>query len=96
MLKTKFHSFERTDKVKCAQLFYRKKSKLERMQDIRDTTKEKLYQQQGLESLEIRGWFRKLCFFLEFAKLNFPVIYNIIPQEISTYITKNMDIQFFF
>ena len=45
MLQTKFQSFERTDTVKCAQLFYRKKSKLERMQDIRDTTKEKLYQQ---------------------------------------------------
>ena len=30
---------------------------------IRGTSKEKIYEELGLESLESRRWFRKLCFF---------------------------------
>ena len=31
----------------------------------RGTSKEKIYQEFGLESLESRRWFRKLCFFFK-------------------------------
>ena len=30
---------------------------------IRDTSREKLYQELGLESLRLRRWYRKLCLF---------------------------------
>ena len=30
---------------------------------IRGTSKEKIYQELGLESLQLHSWYRKLCFF---------------------------------
>ena len=35
---------------------------------IRSTSREKLYQEQGLESLRKRRWYRKLCYFLKIFK----------------------------
>ena len=35
---------------------------------IRGTSKEKLYEELGLESLQLRCWFRKLCFFRKISK----------------------------
>ena len=59
---------------------------------IRGTSKEKLYQELGLESLWNRQWFRKLCSFLKNFKYKSPgYLYSIIPQDISPYITKNID-----
>ena len=49
---------------------------------IRGTSKEKLYQELGLESLVNRRWFRKLCFFLKIFKNNSPrYLYRIIHGE---------------
>ena len=39
---------------------------------IRGTLKEKIYQELGLESLESRRWFRKLCFFFKILKNKSP------------------------
>ena len=44
---------------------------------IRGSSKEKLYQELGLESLELRRWFRKLCIF-----------YKIIKNESPNYLSK--------
>ena len=41
---------------------------------IRGTLKEKLYQELGLESLQQRRWFRKLCTFYKIYKVNLRVI----------------------
>ena len=35
---------------------------------IRGTSKEKLYQELGLESLRLRLWYRKLSFFIKYLK----------------------------
>ena len=35
---------------------------------IRDTSREKVYQELGLESLRKRQWYRKLCYFLKTFK----------------------------
>ena len=35
---------------------------------IRGTSKEKLYQELGLESLQLRHWYRKLCLFGKILK----------------------------
>ena len=56
------------------------------------TSKEKLYQELGLESLENRPWFRKLCvFFKNFKSKSLDYLYNIIPQRTSPYITRNIE-----
>ena len=39
---------------------------------IRGTSKEQIYQELGLESLETRRWIRKLCFFLKILKNKSP------------------------
>ena len=59
---------------------------------ILGTSKEKIYQKLGLESLETRRWFRKLCFFFEILKNKSPdYLFKIIPQRRSSYITRNSD-----
>ena len=40
---------------------------------IRGSSREKLYQELGLESLKSRRWYRKLCLFLELKKINIPL-----------------------
>ena len=59
---------------------------------IRGTLKEKLYKELGLESLENRRWFRDVCPFSEILKNKSPdYLYNIFPQRISSYITRNIE-----
>ena len=59
---------------------------------IRSTSKEKLYQELGLESLQLRRWFRKLCFFYKIYKNNQPsYLSNIVPQRSSVFNTRNVD-----
>ena len=48
---------------------------------IRGTSKEKIYQELGLESLQIRRWYRKLCLFYKIYKDQYPsYLDNIIPR----------------
>ena len=55
-------------------------------------SKEKIYQELGLESLESRRWFRKLCFFFRILKNKSPdYLIRLIPQRSSSYITRNSD-----
>ena len=45
---------------------------------IRGTSKEKLYQEVDLESLQQRWWFRKLCYFFKITKNQFPPYFYLI------------------
>ena len=57
---------------------------------IRDTSSEKLYQELGLESLQQRRWYRKLCPFLKIIKEKSPdYLFNIIPKNNSNHRTRN-------
>ena len=40
---------------------------------IRGSSREKLYQELGLESLKSRRWYRKLCLFFKLKKKTFPL-----------------------
>ena len=57
---------------------------------IRRTSKEKLYDELGLETLEKRRWYRKLCCFFKIFRYKCPkYLFNIIPTSVSTYNTRN-------
>ena len=59
---------------------------------IRGSSREKLYQELGLESLQQRRWYRKLCYFFKLTKNKFPkYLFNYIPTVRSTYRTRNID-----
>ena len=56
------------------------------------SSREKLYQELGLESLQQRRWYRKLCYFFKRTKNKSPkYLFNYIPTVRSTYRTRNID-----
>ena len=49
---------------------------------IKGTSQIKLYNELGLESLEFRWWFGKLCLFYKIKKTYLPeYLFNMIPQS---------------
>ena len=59
---------------------------------IRGSSRDKLYHELGLESLQCRHGYRKLCLFYKIFKENKPVyLFNIIPTKNSSYNTRNSD-----
>ena len=59
---------------------------------IRGSPREKIYQELGLESLQRRCWYIKLCLFCKILKENKPVyLFNLIPTKKSNYNTRNTD-----
>ena len=59
---------------------------------IKGTSKEKLYNELGLESLQYRRWYRKLCHFYKYYILKQPkYLFDIIPINPSNYSTRNTD-----
>ena len=57
---------------------------------IRGSSREKLYQGLGLESLNSRRWYRKLCLFFKLKKNKHPsYLFDIIPKVLSTRTTRN-------
>ena len=57
---------------------------------IRGTSTEKLYNELGLETLEKRRWYRKLCCFYKVYKSHSPkYLFNIIPVTVSIYNTRS-------
>ena len=59
---------------------------------IRGTSRAKLYQELGLESLQERRWYRKLCYFLKIFKGQSPdYLFNILPSIKRTYNTRIVD-----
>ena len=56
------------------------------------TSREKLYNELGLESLHARRWYRKLCYFYKFYVFKQPeYLFNLIPVRTSNYRTRNTD-----
>ena len=56
---------------------------------IRGSSKEKLYQELGLETLQQRRWYRKLCCFYKILKSQSPkYLYSIIPIHNMSYRTR--------
>ena len=64
---------------------------------IRCTLREKLYEELGLESLQLRRWFRKLsCFYKLFRSEHPRYLFKLISSRSSSYITRNIhNIPFF-
>ena len=59
---------------------------------IRGTSTEKLYNELGLETLEKRRWYRKLCCFYKFCRSHSPkYLFKIIPVALSRYNTRNIN-----
>ena len=57
---------------------------------IRGSSREKLYQELGLESLKSRRWYRKLCLFFKLIKNKHPsYLFDMIPKVLSTRTTRN-------
>ena len=57
---------------------------------IRGSSREKLYQELGLESLKSRRWYRKLCLFFKLKKNKHPsYLFDMIPKVLSTRTTRN-------
>ena len=51
---------------------------------IRGTSREKLYNELGFESLHARRWYRKLCYFYKFYVFQQPeYLFNLIPVRTS-------------
>ena len=59
---------------------------------IRGTSKEKLYQELGFESLQSRRWFRKLSLFYKIIKNESPLYFcHLIPKPLASYSTRNSE-----
>ena len=58
---------------------------------IRGTSREKLYEELGLESLQLSRWFRKLSFFYKLFNSEHPhYLFKLIPLRGSSYVTRNI------
>ena len=64
---------------------------------IRDTSREKLYEELGLGSIQLRRWFRKLSCFYKLFNCEHPYyLFKLIPSRSSSYIARNIhNIPFF-
>ena len=55
-------------------------------------SREKIYHELGLESLQRHRWYRKFCLFYKIFKESKPVyLFNLIPTKNSNYNTRNTD-----
>ena len=58
---------------------------------IRGTSSEKLYEELGLESLQLHRCFRKLFFFYKFFSSEYPnYLFKLIPLRSSNYVIRNI------
>ena len=59
---------------------------------IRGTSREKLYNELGFESLHARRWYRKLCYLYKFYVFKQPeYLFNLIPVRTPNYRTRKTD-----
>ena len=56
---------------------------------IRGSSREKVYQELGIESLQQRRWYRKLCLFYKIIKNQSPkYLFELIPTARQAYMTR--------
>ena len=56
---------------------------------IRGTSGEKIYQELGIESLQLHRWYRKLCLFYQVFKNEDPkYLFHLIPVRCTPYVTR--------
>ena len=53
--------------------------------------REKLYQEFGWDSLQLRRWFKKLCFYKLYKNNQTSYLCNVVPQRNSAFHTRNVD-----
>ena len=59
---------------------------------IQGTSKEKLYQEIGLESLQLRRWYRKLGMFYKIFKTKSPqCLFKLVTEKTLSYVTRNAE-----
>ena len=59
---------------------------------MRCTSMGKLYQELGLESLQLRHWYRKLEMFYKTCKNKSPQhLFQLSPEKTQVYATRNVD-----
>ena len=59
---------------------------------IKGTSQAKLYNEWGLESLEFRLWFKKLCLIFKIKKTGLPeYLVNMMPQRNHQYNTQSVE-----
>ena len=59
---------------------------------ITGTSKDKLYDELGLQSLQLHRWFRKLCYFYKFYKHESPqYLFKLVPLRNSPYTPRNTE-----
>ena len=59
---------------------------------IRGSSRENVYQELGLESVQHRRWYRKLCYFYKIYNEKSPdYLFQLIPPKKSSYTTRNAD-----
>ena len=63
---------------------------------IRGTSKKKLYDEPGLETLEKRRWYRKLCCFLGFSDTKVQSTYSMLFPLLSVHTTQEILIIFLY
>ena len=64
---------------------------------IRGTSREKLYEELGLESLQLCCWIRKLSYFYKLFNSKYPCcLFKLILSRNSCYVTRNINDIFFF
>ena len=57
---------------------------------VQSTSKEKLYQELSLESLQLQCWYKKLGIFYKIYKSKDPqYLFKSIPEKTSSYVTRN-------
>ena len=59
--------------------------------DIRGTSKEKLYQELGFESLQSGRWFRKLSSYKILKNKSSPHLCHLISKQLTPYFTRNSE-----
>ena len=57
---------------------------------IRGSSREKLYEELGFESLQQRQWYRKFCLFFKIIKSQFPkYLFELTPRVRQAYMTRH-------
>ena len=58
---------------------------------VRGTSTEELYHELGLETLEKRRWYKKLCCFFKIFRNHTKYLFNFIPTPVRLYTTRNVN-----